>query len=76
MARAARLAAVSEEDADQPGITGEWLGARMFFAPHPAAGLRRLGEEAGFAVERTAVESQREQGRDVPFTWILARKLE
>ncbi len=48
----------------------------MFFSAHPAATLRKLVEDAGFEIERTAVEPQCEQGRDVPFTWILARKLE
>ncbi|MBD0329153.1 MAG: hypothetical protein ICV64_03515 [Thermoleophilia bacterium] len=64
---------MSEEDADRPGVVGGWLGAPMFFSGHDAATLRRLVDEAGFAVERAAVETQREQGRDVSFTWILAR---
>ncbi len=67
------LLLLSEEDADQPGFVGDWLGVPMFFSSYDAGTLRRLVEEAGFVVERTAVETQREQGRDVPFTWLLAR---
>jgi cyclopropane fatty-acyl-phospholipid synthase-like methyltransferase len=73
--RSGGLLLLSEEDADRPGFVGEWLGVPMFLSTHDAATLRRLVEEAGFAIERTAVETQREQGHDVPFTWILARKL-
>ena len=69
------LLLLSEEDADRAGAVGDWLGAPMFFSGHDAPTLRRLVEEAGFEVERAAVERQREQGVDVPFAWILARKL-
>jgi SAM-dependent methyltransferase len=69
------LLLLSEEDADQPGVVGDWLGAPMFFSGHDAAGLRRLVEDAGFEVDDASVESQREQGVDVPFVWILAHKL-
>jgi SAM-dependent methyltransferase len=70
------LLLLSEEDVDQPGLVGDWLGAPMFFSSYDAATLRCLVEEAGFEIQRTAVESQREQGRDVPFTWILAQAAE
>ncbi len=73
--RPSGLLLLSEEDADQPGVMGDWLGAPMFFSGHGAAALRRLVEDAGFDVELASVESQREQGVDVPFVWILAQKL-
>ena len=68
------LLLISEEDADRPGMVGEWLGAPMFFSGHDATTTLRLVAEAGFAVERAAVETQLEQGVPVPFVWILARK--
>jgi SAM-dependent methyltransferase len=68
------LLLLSEEDADRPGGVEEWLGVPMFLCGHDAATLRALVESAGFELERAVVESQREQGREVPFVWILARK--
>lgn len=67
---------LSEEDADRPDVVGEWLGVPMFFSGFDAATQRRLVEEAGFLVERAAVEAQVEQGVEVPFVWMLARVLE
>lgn len=64
---------LAEEDADEPGIVADWLGAPMFFSTHGADALRRLVTEAGFEVEETAVETQVEAGRAIPYAWILAR---
>lgn len=64
---------LSEEDADRPDVVGEWLGVPMFFTGFNAATQRQLVEEAGFVVERAAVETQVEQGIEVPFSWVLAR---
>jgi SAM-dependent methyltransferase len=64
---------LSEEDADRPDVVGEWLGVPMFFSGFDAATQRRLVAEAGFAVERSAVEIQVEQGVEIPFAWLLAR---
>jgi SAM-dependent methyltransferase len=64
---------LSEEDVDRPDVVGECLGVPMFFSGFDAATQRRLVEEAGFVVERAAVEAQVEQGVEVPFAWVLAR---
>lgn len=64
---------LSEEDVDRPDVVGDWLGVPMFFSGFDAATQRRLVEEAGFVVERAAVETQMEQGVAVPFSWVLAR---
>lgn len=68
------LALVAIEDDDQPGVVANWLGAPMFFSVHPAAVERRLAEEAGLEVVEAEVEAQREQGRDVRYTWLLLRR--
>jgi SAM-dependent methyltransferase len=65
---------LSTEDADEPGVVSQWLGAEMYFSMFDAPTTRRLVEEAGFVVERTAIEVQIEQGIQIPYSWILARK--
>lgn len=67
---------LSEEDADRPDTVGEWLGVPMFFGGFDAETQRRLVEEAGFVVERAAIEIQVEDGVEIPFAWVLARVAE
>ncbi len=55
-------------------VTGQWLGVPMFFSSQGPEATRRLIEETGFELLETAVETQRELGRDVPFLWVLAKK--
>lgn len=57
--------------ADDPGWTGEWLGARTFFSGFPPERVLELVAEAGFAVESSAVEVDPED--DGRFLWIVAR---
>lgn len=45
----------------------------MYFSTHDAATLRRLVENGGFEVERTAIETQVEAGVEIPFCWLPAR---
>lgn len=68
------LALFAVEDADQPGIVADWLGAPMFFSGYPADEERRLAEVVGLEVLEADVERQTEQGRDVPYLWLLARR--
>lgn len=65
---------VSIEDADQAGVVGSWLGVEMFFSMFDADTTRRLVRGSGFELERTTVETQAEQGRQIPYLWILASK--
>jgi len=69
------LLLLSVEDLDQPGLVAEWLGVDMYFSMFGADATRRLVREAGFDIEKTAVETQQEDETVVPFTWILARKV-
>jgi SAM-dependent methyltransferase len=68
------LLLLSVEDLDQPGIVAEWLGVDMYFSMFGADATRQLVREAGFDIEQTAVETQKEDETEIPFTWILARK--
>jgi cyclopropane fatty-acyl-phospholipid synthase-like methyltransferase len=72
--RAGGLALVAIEDGDQPGVVAEWLGAPMFFSTFPAPEERRLAELAGLEVLEAEVESQMEEGVEVPYLWLLARR--
>jgi SAM-dependent methyltransferase len=68
------LLLLSVEDLDQPGIVAEWLGVDMYFSMFGADATRQLVRETGFGIERTAVETQKEDETEIAFTWILARK--
>jgi len=68
------LLLLASEDADQPGVVGDWLGVPMYFSTNPAGETRRLVERAGFEVLRATVEPQLEQGKEIPYLWLLARR--
>ena len=59
---------------DNPGWTGDWLGARTFFAGFSAEVNSRLVREAGFSIEEDEVVSW-EVTDDKPerFQWVLAQ---
>lgn len=65
---------LSIEDADEPDRTVEWLGVDMHFSMFDADSTRRLVTDAGFVIERTAVETQVERDTPIPDTWVLARR--
>jgi cyclopropane fatty-acyl-phospholipid synthase-like methyltransferase len=65
---------LSIEDRDEPGTVAPWLGVDMHFSMFDADATRRLVLEAGFTIERTAVEDQIEGQVEIPYTWILARR--
>jgi SAM-dependent methyltransferase len=58
---------------DNPGWTGEWLGAETFFAGFPPEINSRLVREAGFAIEREDVVSFETPDGTDRFQWVLAR---
>ena len=57
---------------DNPGWTGEWLGAQTFFAGFPPDVNSRLVREAGFAIERDEVVTFEEPEGPASFQWVLA----
>ena len=58
---------------DNPGWTGEWLGAETFFSSFPPEVNSRLVREAGFAIERDEVVVFQEPEGPVRFQWVLAQ---
>ena len=57
---------------DNPGWTGEWLGAETFFSGFPPEVNSRLVREAGFRIERDEVVEFEEPEGPVQFQWVLA----
>lgn len=59
---------------DNPGWTGEWLGAPTFFASFPPEINSRLVRETGFSIEEDEVVAW-EGADDTPecFQWVLAQ---
>jgi SAM-dependent methyltransferase len=57
---------------DNPGWTGEWLGAETFFASFPPEVNSRLVRDAGFTIERDEIVELREPEGPTQFQWILA----
>jgi cyclopropane fatty-acyl-phospholipid synthase-like methyltransferase len=57
---------------DNPGWTGEWLGAQTFFSSYPPEVNSRLVREAGFRIEEDEVVAW--EGADTPecFQWVFA----
>jgi ubiquinone/menaquinone biosynthesis C-methylase UbiE len=64
----------SMEADDVEELVGEWLGVPMFMSCFDPDTMKRLVAGAGFELVETAIESQVEQGHDVPYLWLLARK--
>lgn len=63
------------EAVDNPYIVGTWLGVPMFFSGYDADTVQQLIIEAGFVVQELAMETQTENGHDVHYLWVLARKV-
>jgi SAM-dependent methyltransferase len=59
---------------DNPGWTGEWLGAETFFASFPPDVNSRLVHEAGFTIEQDEIVSWESSDGPERFQWVLARK--
>lgn len=68
------LLLLAVEAGDQPGVVGDRLGAPLFFSHFDAETTLQLVRDAGFTVLHRAIEPQREQGRPVPYLWVLAGK--
>jgi len=72
--RAGGLLLISIEAGDFDDVMGEWLGVPMFISCFDPETMRRMVNEAGFELFETAIETQVEQGNDVPYLWLLARR--
>jgi SAM-dependent methyltransferase len=58
---------------DNPGWTGEWLGAETFFSGFPPEVNSQLVREAGFTIERDEVVVFEEPEGPATFHWLLAQ---
>ena len=59
---------------DNPGWTGDFLGAPSYFAGFPPETNRGLLQDAGFALIRDELVTIREPEGDATFHWVLARR--
>lgn len=59
---------------DSPDWTGEWLGAEMFFSHFDAETNLSLLRDDRFQIERSEVVAEDEEGAQIPFLWIVARR--
>ena len=57
------LLLLSIEDLDEPGTVAQWLGVDMYFSMFSADATRQLVREAGFDIEKTALENP-DRGRN------------
>ena len=58
---------------DNPGWTGEWLGAETFFSSFLPDVNSRLVREAGFSIEEDEVVVFEEPEGPARFQWVLAQ---
>ena len=52
----------------------DWLGAPMFWSSFDVGANQEMVTDAGFEVESAEVWKDDEDGREVPFLWMFARK--
>ncbi len=55
-------------------VVGEWLGVPMFFSSFAPETVKSMIAEVGFEILETAIETQVEEGTEIPYLWVLARK--
>ena len=66
---------ISMEAGDYDDVIGEWLGVPMFISCFNPEMMKQLVVHEGFTVLETAIETQMEGKTEIPYHWILARKL-
>lgn len=72
--RPSGLLLISMEAGDYEGFFGEWLGVPMFMSCFDPETMKQLVDRVGFELLETAIETQVEQGRPIPYHWLLACK--
>lgn len=68
------LLLISMEAGEYDNVEGTWLGVPMFLSCYDPDTMVRLVEDAGFVLVERAIEVQVEQGKEIPYLWLLARK--
>jgi len=61
---------------ENPGAVQDWLGAKMYWSSFGAEGNLQLLKEAGFTILKSEILVDDEDGKSVPFLWIVAKKIE
>ena len=62
-------------DEDLGSVDDEWVGGvPMYFAGHTAQKNEELVEEADLRIVSARTEALKEEGGDVTFLWIVAKK--
>ncbi|KAH0844912.1 putative O-methyltransferase [Fonsecaea pedrosoi] len=61
--------------ADNPGSTADWLGSRMYWSSFDVETGMKMLKDTGFTVTQSEVLHDDEDGRLVPFLWVLAQKI-
>lgn len=69
------LLLISIEAGDYDDVIGEWLGVPMFISCYDPDLMKQMITEAGFERLETAIEYQLEGDNEIPFLWVLGRKL-
>jgi SAM-dependent methyltransferase len=60
---------------DDPGSTAkDWLGSQMYWSSFDVETNLKLLRDAGFAINEHEILEDDEDGRHVPFVWILSEK--
>jgi ubiquinone/menaquinone biosynthesis C-methylase UbiE len=62
------------EAGDVESVVSQWLGVPMYFSCFDPETVKQLVCLAGFEIVETGIESQMEQGDEIPYLWLLARK--
>jgi SAM-dependent methyltransferase len=70
------LLLVSLEAGEAEGMVGEWLGVPMFFSCFDPEIMVQKVRVSGFEILETAVETQIEQGIEIPYLWAPSEKAE
>ncbi|KIX95601.1 uncharacterized protein Z520_08721 [Fonsecaea multimorphosa CBS 102226] len=60
--------------ADNPGSTADWLGSRMYWSSFDVETSIKMLKDTGFTITQSEVLHDDEDGRQVPFLWVLAKK--
>ncbi len=65
---------ISIEAGDYDDVTGEWLGVLMILSCFDPETMKQMVNEVGFDLLETDIETQVENGKEIPYLWLLGRK--
>lgn len=59
---------------NEGSVNQDWLGGKMYWSSYDAETNREMVRGAGFEIVKAEVIEDDEDGKSVPFLWVLARK--